>query len=78
MNREGHYSDQDKQMPPKGWLTVSNPQGISGVKLQMELDQSYLMEKAVSWDLVVFALTVLIEVIKGPIVTGKQIGRAHV
>ena len=52
-------------MPPRGWLTVSNPHGIGAVKLQTELDQRYLMEKAVSWDLVVFALTVLIEVIKG-------------
>ena len=60
-----YYQQWVASMPPKGWLTVSNPQGISAVKLQMELDQRYLMEKAVSWDLVVFALTVLIEVIKG-------------
>lgn len=60
-----YYQQWVASMPPKGWLTISNSQGIENVKLHMELDQRYLMEKAISWDLVVFALTVLIEVVKG-------------
>jgi hypothetical protein len=60
-----YYQEWTACMPSKGSLVVSDPTDVTSILLNDVYSQEYLMEKAISWDLVIFAITVIIEVIKG-------------
>jgi hypothetical protein len=60
-----YYSEWVACLPPKGSLVLSDPTDVSAILLNDQFESKFLMEKAISWDLVIFAITVVIEVIKG-------------
>lgn len=60
-----YYQEWTACLPPVGYLEVMNPSGAALMIYNEEVDSKYLMEKAVNWDIVVLAITFIIEMLKG-------------
>lgn len=52
-------------LPPKGFLIVNDPAGINSLELQAKVDERFLMPRAITWDIIILAVTTLIDIIKG-------------
>jgi len=63
--RPNYYSQWTACFPGKGSLIFSDPTGVTNYVVNEKIDERFLLEKAITWDMVIFAITVLVEVIKG-------------
>lgn len=60
-----YYQEWVACLPPKGFLIVNDPSGVNAMQIQAKVDERFLMPKAITWDILVLAFNVLIDIIKG-------------